>query len=152
MLDFNHARTADQLMASYDSRKTAETYHWYVTDNRPKRVLYGPYPNKEEAEAAHLLTLNCVKINDAIEAKGSWWKRDLDAYQDGPVKYSIGTFGGGDLESLESDPEANGYKSVTINPAAALKRHPSWKIRPYGVDPHDAAMYYVTNDRRYIGG
>lgn len=136
---------------SYDFRKTADSYQWYVQDNRSRRVLFGPYPSREAAEAAQLLTLNWQKIDAAIEAKGgSWWKRDLRAYQDGPVWYSVGSASQEDLESLKADPESSGYQSVTIRPPKALKMHPSWKARPYGVEPERAAMYLVTNDRHLV--
>lgn len=134
---------------SYDFRKTAEQYQWWVQDNRPKRVMFGPYPSPLDAEIAQVLTLDFDKIQASVSAKGRWDRIDRAAYS-GPVAYAVGSASADDIESLKSDPESNGYRSVTFKKPTALKMHASWKKRPYGVDPEDAARYLLTGDSKFI--
>jgi hypothetical protein len=132
---------------TYDFRsRRADSYEYYVLDDRPRRVIYGPYRDKTDAEVAWTLTLDFNKINDQLNQNGRWDKH-APSLRNG---YYVGTVGKDDIESLKSDPESNGFKSFTIKSPSALKVHPSWRVRPYDVPNEQAALYLVTGITRHL--
>lgn len=110
---------------TYDFRRVAIEYRWYVQDNKPNRVVYGPYPSEFDARLAYLMTIPKETVNQHIEKYGSWWVRKL--VESKATKLFVHTMSDDDIEYGMSDPGGIGHKSMKVKPPTALKRHPSWK-------------------------
>jgi len=131
---------------TYDFR--ASEYQYYVFDNRPNRVLYGPFPSKVDAEVALLLTIPKDEFDQVHEKRQRRWEshhlRDLTGLH-------VHTASEEDIRLMLDDPQSAGYRKVTVKPSKALKRHPSWKGGWGGASAENAALYFVTGELSHLG-
>jgi hypothetical protein len=94
-------------------------------------VLYGPFPNEDEARMASYFNLPEMQ-----DRHPSTYPYGLEAYDDA------------EIAAISESPDEYNYTSFKVLPPSKLSVHPFWKKLLQGIDPHDwwQHWYYGKGD------
>jgi hypothetical protein len=93
------------------------TKHYFEVNYGKTHKVFGPYPTLAAARKASFFYREVNTLHAAQKHNGT-----------GRTAFATCGYDDGELASFASDPEAYGYKSVVVKPAAPM--HASWRKYP----------------------